>query len=241
MSEQQHPHNNKNNGDILKITRVDQYRTIDELFEHSQANSSYYTLLILSTFVVTAGLLLDNSAIVIGGMLITPILTPLLVIGLGLAVGEIGAIRRILVLALKSALVVMVAAFLITMLFGQPQDIFALDNTIRTVLLYFIVAIGSGVAAAFAWARKEISEVLPGVSIAVSLVPPLSLIGIWLAAFELDTVRFYFLIFVLNLFGIVIGSLIVFSLLKFSRIEKKILETAKETEQAQAAKPEEKK
>jgi len=224
------PENNKkkDNGSILKVTKADQYKTVRELFERSHANSSYFTLLILSALIITCGLLLNNSTIVIGGMLLTPVLTPVLVVGLGLAVGELGAIRSVAMLIGKSFLIILVSAFVLALLFGYPSDVYSFENTTRTAILYFIVAILSGVVGAIAWARKEVIEIIPGVAIAVSLVPPLSLVGVWLSAFQLDTARFYFFIFLLNLFGIVVGSLIVFSVLKFYKINKEVKEEAEE-------------
>jgi len=68
----------ENEGDILKVTVFEQYRTVDELFKRSKANSVYYTLLVLSVLIITSGLLLNNGAIVIGGMLVTPMFTPIL-------------------------------------------------------------------------------------------------------------------------------------------------------------------
>ena len=101
-------------------------------------------------------------------------------------------------------------------------------NDLRTAILYFIVATASGVAATFAWVRKEVSDILPGVSMAVALVPPLSLIGVNLGILSFDTARFYLIIYLLNLFGIIVGSLVSFSLLKFQKskgaIQKKVEE-----------------
>jgi uncharacterized hydrophobic protein (TIGR00271 family) len=213
---------------ILKITKTDQYRTIEELFAHAQENSSYYTLLMLSAFVVTAGLLLGNSAIVLGGVLVAPILTPILVVGLGFSTGEMAAIKSVLKLVFKSFALVIAVSMVLTMFFGFNQEVSIFENSSRTAILYFMVALASGIAAAFAWAKKEISEVLPGVSLAVTLVPPLSLVGIWLSKGSIEAVRFYSSVLLLNFFGIIIGSLIVFSLLKFSNAETKVQEEAQE-------------
>ena len=202
---------------ILEVSEFDQYKTVDELFEKSKPNSVYYTLLILSAFIVSSGLLLENSSIVIGGMLVTPILTPILVVALSLAVGELNPMKSVSLLMLKSFGIIIIGSFLMTLVFGLPNNAILFDNTVRTAILYFIVASASGVAATFAWARKDISETLPGISIAVSLVPPLSLVGIWASSFQFTIVRFYFFVFLFNLLGIIVGSLIVFSLLKFYR------------------------
>jgi len=77
-------------------------------------------------------------------------------------------------------------------------------------------------AATFAWARRELVDILSGTAIAVSLMPPLSLVGVAIAALNVEVIRFYLLVFIFNVLGVVIGSLIVFSLLKFHQTEKKV-------------------
>ncbi len=216
---------------ILKIKSKEKYKTIDELFTQSQPSSIYYTLLILSVFIVTCGLLLQNAPIVIGGMLVTPILTPILVVSMAISVAEIRALRAPLYLILKSTLAVIAFSTVITLIFGVEQIEQVFVNDLRTAILYFIVAAASGVAATFAWVRKEVSDILPGVSIAVSLVPPLSLIGINLGTLQFDTARFYLIIYMLNLFGIIAGSLIIFSLLRFEKSRGVIVQKVKEFEE----------
>lgn len=216
---------------ILKIKSKEKYKTIDELFTQSQPSSIYYTLLILSVFIVTCGLLLQNAPIVIGGMLVTPILTPILVVSMAISVAEIRALRGPLYLILKSTLAVIAFSTVITLIFGVEKIEQVFVNDLRTAILYFIVAAASGVAATFAWVRKEVSDILPGVSIAVSLVPPLSLIGINLGTLQFDTARFYLIIYMLNLFGIIAGSLIIFSLLRFEKSRGVIVQKVKEFEE----------
>jgi uncharacterized hydrophobic protein (TIGR00271 family) len=204
-----------NKENILEVSTSDKYKTVNELFERSKPNSVYYTLLILSIFIVSAGLLINVSPIVIGGMLVTPLLTPILAISLGIAVGEVKSIKTPALLVVKSMALTVVISSLLTVAFGVEAVESILENTTRTAILYFIVAITSGAAATLAWVRKEVADILPGVSIAVSIVPPLSYLGIELAMLNFEVARFYALIFLFNLLGIILGSLIVFSLLKF--------------------------
>ena len=222
--------NRNRSQNILEVDEVQQYRTVDELLEQSRPSSIYYTLLILSTLIVAAGLLLNNSPIVIGGMLVTPVLTPLLTIGLGLSVGELKPIRRESILIFKSFVLIIFFSLVMGFVLGTDETLIAYENTIRTAVLYFIVAITAGIAATFAWARKEMAVALPGVAIAVSLVPPLALIGIGLSMLNLDIVRFYFYILVFNFFGVIIGSLLVFSMLKFHKAEEEVREKTAELE-----------
>lgn len=215
---------------LLRVTKNDQYHTVGELLEESQPNSIYYTLLILSSFIVACGILLNNSPIVIGGMLVTPMLTPVLAAALSISAGEPKTLQRVSILLGKSFLIVVIASILMALVFGLPKNVLTLDNSLRTAILYFVVAIVSGVAATFAWVRKEVAAVLPGIAIAVSLVPPISAVGVWLSAFQFETARFYFLVFLFNLFGIVMGSVVVFSMLKFYRANKKIEQVEQKAE-----------
>ncbi len=231
-------------GDILKLTSKDRYKTVDELFERSQPNSVYYSLLILSVFIVACGLLLGNAPIVIGGMLVTPVLTPILVIALGITVGELKPMLSPALLILKSVLLTIAISGVMAFAFGVTELEAPFVNDLRTAILYFIVALASGIAATFAWARKEVMNILPGISIAVSLVPPLSLIGIHFGVFDFETARFYLLIFLFNFVGILMGGLIVFSLLKFQssswKVHKKIEEIEAMESEKKAAKTAEK-
>lgn len=214
--------NGKNGKNGFKLLRREQYDTVDELMERSQPSFAYYLLLVLSALVIGSGILLGNSAIVIGGMVITPVLTPLICIALGIAVGQIALIRQVSLFLLKSFLIIVASGFVLAFLFGHPATGFVFENTTRTAVLYFIVALTSGAAASFAWTKKDISDILPGVAVSVSVVPPLSLVGIGLSALNPELTRFYFFVFLLNSFGIIIGGLIIFSLLKFHEAKEEI-------------------
>lgn len=206
----------------LNINKRDKYRTVNDLLERSVPNATYYVLLVLSSIIITAGLLLNNTAIVIGGMLVTPLLTPILVIALGMSVGEVPLITRTSKFVGYSCLYTVIGGLVLTLLFQAPSEFTVIENSVRTALLYFVVAIASGVAGTYAWIRREAAETLPGIAIAVSLVPPLSLIGIGIGKFDFDFALFYFVIFLLNLLGILMGSLVVFSLSKFHQMDHKI-------------------
>lgn len=208
----------KNTTKPFEVSRSAQYRTVQELIDHSRPSFSYYVLLIVSTVIITAGLLLNNSAIVIGGMLVTPLLTPTLVIALGISVGDIHLITRVLKFVGISFLYVLISGLILTVIFGSPDELVLISDSLRTSILYFVVAVSAGIAATLAWIDKETSEVLPGIAIAVSLVPPLAMIGIGFGSLQLDIAASFFTIFILNVFGIIMGSLTVFSLSKFNNV-----------------------
>lgn len=209
------------------MTRSSQYRTVDELLNESKPSTIYYTLLVLSSVIVACGILLGNPPIIIGGMLVTPMLTPVLSIALSLSTGEPKLLKPLGILLAKSFGFIVVSSFIIAVILGAPKEVF-FDNTVRTAILYFIVAIVSGVAATLAWAHKEVSSMLPGIAVAVSLVPPISAVGVWLSVFHFEAARFFFFVFFANLLGIVMGSIVVFSLLKFYKVDKKVKEKLEE-------------
>jgi uncharacterized hydrophobic protein (TIGR00271 family) len=211
----------------------DRYRAIDELIEESRPGADYYSLLVLSSVIIAAGLLLANSAILIGGMLVTPLLNPILLVALGLSTSKIGLLKRTSKLVLKSTLVILGIAFAAGLVFHLPEngDFYRsvlFDNSLRAAFLYFIVAFSSGIAATFAWIRKGVTNILPGISIAVSIVPPIAMVGIWLATFDLELLRFFLFVFLFNLVGIIMGSMIVFSMLGFYKTGKHIEDKMKE-------------
>jgi len=222
---------NTSRPEILQVSRTAQYHTVEELFKRGHADSVYYTLLLLSAVIVATGLLINNATIVLGGMLVTPLLSPILIIALGMATGEMHAIHSSLFLVLKSISIVVGVSFALALLLGDRAfDLSVFGYAENLEILYFIVAFTSGIAATFAWAHKEVADILPGVAVAVSLVPPLSAIGISLRSFNGDVFQQAFVIFIFNFVGVILGSLVVFSLLKFQKTEQLVHAEAQATE-----------
>ena len=225
----QPPEGNASN-ELLTVSLSDQYLTAEELFNQSRPTSKYYLLLVISTIIVSAGILLGSDTVVIGGVLVAPLLTPILFTGLALSAGRVASLPRMLMLLGRSALVVIGASFAMGFLLGSSSIALFDGDLSRIGILYLLVAVSSGVAGAFAWARKDVAEVLPGVALAVSLLPPLAAIGISIEQFDLVLLRFSLVIFIFNLIGILVGALVIFSLLKFYRtgdiIEKREREEA---------------
>ena len=227
---------------ILHITSRDRYATIEDLFKRSQSDSVYYTFLFLSSVIIAAGLLFNSITVMIGGMLVTPLLTPLLLLSLGISVGEFHTIRKASILLLQSIFVVIGVSFLISIIFGGGVDSVLLGDSLRVAMLYFFVALVAGVAATFGWARKESADILPGVAVAVAFLPPLAMIGISLSGLDFETLRLALWTFTFNIVGVLLGSMIVFSLLKFYKtgrvIEHEAIhqeEQKKETQEAAVA------
>lgn len=216
---------------LFDVTNSERYQTVDDLFEKSQPTPIYYALLVLSSIIIASGLLLSQPAIVIGGMLITPVLSPLLLTALGFSLGELHSIRQAISVMFISVTVVVGVSLVAGFIFGTNGHGFALEDSLRNAVLYFVVATASGIAATFGWVRRDVSSVLPGIAIAVSLVPPLSLIGISLSVLDFDGVRTNLFLTIFNIIGILIGSTVTFSFLRFDRTRKVVEENAEAVEE----------
>lgn len=151
--------------------------------DRTRSWSSFWVLLVLSGVIATAGVIADSTATVIGAMIVAPLMTPIL----GTALAVVLTSRRYVVvnaaLVLAGALAVIVIAYFMAKL--QPGPITADNNAqvaarVSPRLIDLTAAIATGLVGAFALVRSDVSDTLPGVAIAISLVPPLSVVGVTL-------------------------------------------------------------
>ena len=186
---------------------------VKKLIDQSTPNTDFFMMVVLSIAMATFGLLLDNTAIVIGAMLIAPVLSPILSLGMGIVMFNESLIRRAVFTLGKSLLYAIGAAFLIGLLFGSKDGVSVREVLSRTTpnLLDAAVAVVAGFAASFALIKPKMSEAIPGIAISVSLVPPLAVTGLGLATLNFAIAKGAFLLFVVNILGIIFASVFVFS------------------------------
>lgn len=172
-------------------------------------------ILIFSIFIASIGLNVNSTAVVIGAMLISPLMGPIL--GLGLAIGIND--WKLLVRSGRSLLVATVIAittsaiyFKITPLSDASEEL--IGRTAPTFLDVF-VAIFGGLAGIIAGSRREKSNVIPGVAIATALMPPLCTAGYGLATWQWDFFGGAFYLFILNCVFIALSTFVVVRYLQF--------------------------
>ena len=206
-----------------RVLPENQRRTLDELSEDLDLRSgdtrakqsAFWTMLVLSAIIATAGVLADSTATVIGAMIIAPLSTPIMGIALGLVKRErIRAGRFVFWGAVVVVLIGVVAAFVV-------PDIDVHTNaqiTSRTspTVVDLIAAIATGLAGAVGLSRRDVAAVLPGVAIAISLVPPLAVVGICLGEGSVSLALGALLLFVSNLVSMVIAGTVLFAALGYS-------------------------
>lgn len=204
------------------ITDEQKSKAIDHLIDDSTARPSFYFLVILSIVMATYGLILNNASVVIGSMLIAPILSPIMSLALGITLSDSKLMRQSCFTLIKSVGfsigVAMLATFLLWGITGslEFQKVYNPEIISRTnaSLPYFIIAVVAGLATSFARVKPQLNDALPGTAIAVALVPPLATVGIGIATLNIAVAFGAFSLFFLNAVGIIIASVIMFSLMK---------------------------
>jgi len=213
-----------------KITKEDKKKFFNKLFEASSPNIGFFLMLGISTTIVTLGLLIGNQTIVIGGMLIAPVLYPILSLGMGVVVSDYKLMRNSIWIIIQTILTIITISIFISFIMIDRQLTIEIMAVADHSLIYFIIAFLSGIAAAYASSRPSMSDILPGVAIAVSLIPPLAIFGIGISFFNWVLIVKSVSLFSLNLLGITFASLIVFSIMDFYEIKNVITIKVKKEE-----------
>ena len=173
----------------------------------------FVALIIFSSIIASGGLLSGSAAAIIGAMIIAPLMVPIMGIVVALVMGNP---QR----AWRSALV-LVSGILMAILVGWLMGRFmpgGWDPTTSSEILArtnpktldLIVALASGGAGAYALSRQDVGDSLPGVAIAISLVPPLNTVGLLLAGGETELARGALLLFITNMAAIFLSGTVMF-------------------------------
>ena len=190
---------------------------LDDLFPEGDAYRAsmrtYTVLLVLAAFVATFGLYQDSVASIIGAMVIAPLGGAIMAIAGALVTGRVTWQTRTIVQVLLSAAGVIAIAFAISLVMPDPLRLNpSIDARTEPGLLDLGVALAAGAAGAYVASHRTGSDALPGVAIAVSLVPPLAAVGICLQLGRLDDAAGALLLFSTNLAAIVVAASVVFVL-----------------------------
>lgn len=216
---------------LLEASHKERHDAIDKLISQGTFQSGYYLLLLLSTLIITPGLLLDNVAVIIGGMILAPLLIPLLSISLSLVSGNVkGFIRSSTILLISIVVTLITSAGLTLVLAEAGLVVNWIPDSINTGV-YIFIAFCSGIAAAFAWVKEDLSSSVAGVAVAVSLLPPLCAVGVGIALWQPILINNSAILFLANLVGICMAGFLVFWTLGFinsSKDEEKAIKKVEE-------------
>jgi uncharacterized hydrophobic protein (TIGR00271 family) len=190
----------------------------DLLFSGAERNrklSRFWALLVLAAVIATAGVIFDSTATVIGAMIVAPLMTPILGTVLSVVSGDGRNLLLSLALVVAGSLAVVLIAIAIGELVPIPIDATTSSQVagrIHPRLIDLVAALATGAVGAFALVRSDVSDTLPGVAIAISLVPPLAVVGLTLESGYPHESTGALLLFVTNVAAILLSGLIVMAL-----------------------------
>ena len=204
---------------IKPLTDERRSTMIENIRTASMPGFDYFFLVVLSAAIATLGLINDSPAVIIGAMLVAPLMSPILGIGLGSITADTKLAQNSVTALIRGAILSIILAALLTLsniylpfapsLIDIPGEVLSRTQPTPNDL---IIALAGGLAAAYSLSQPQLSAALPGVAIATALMPPLATIGIGIALGRWDIAGGASLLFLTNAVTIAFAATLVFFL-----------------------------
>ncbi len=202
--------------DLIDLSKgVDHEATIQEINEKKTIYGANAWMLMCSIMIASIGLNTNSQAVIIGAMLISPLMSPILAIGMGVAINDRKTLWEALYHFGISILIAIATSTLFFMI--SPLKEFTEQIAARTAPTIFDVLIGvfGGIAGIVSIARKDISTTIPGVAIATALMPPLCVSGYGIAIGDAKIAFSSFYLFFINAFFVAFSTYVIIRYLNF--------------------------
>ncbi|MCE7054781.1 TIGR00341 family protein [Algoriphagus sp. AGSA1] len=210
----------------LQEGKEDELETIVYISKNVEFRGANLWILIFAIFVASVGLNVNSTAVVIGAMLISPLMGPIMGIGMAAGINDFDLLKRSLrnlAVAVFIAILTSSIYFTFTPLDDAQSELLArTEPTIWDVL----IALFGGLAGIVAGSRKEKSNAIPGVAIATALMPPLCTAGYGLATMNLYYFIGAFYLFFINSVFISLSTYLIVRFMKYPK--KEFLDAKKE-------------
>jgi uncharacterized hydrophobic protein (TIGR00271 family) len=177
-------------------------------------------ILIFAIFVASIGLNANSTAVVIGAMLISPLMGPILGIGMSIAINDIDTLRKSLINLSIMIVLSLITAFLFFYFFPLSEDNSELLGRVRPDIRDVLIAFFGGLALMVARTKRgTVASVIFGVAIATALMPPLCTAGYGLAQGNWSYFLGAMYLFTINTIFIALAAFLVLKLLRFPMIK----------------------
>ena len=198
---------------------ADQISTIEEIKANIQFKGATAWILICSILVASIGLNTNSIPVVIGAMLISPLMGPILGVGLSIGINDIDTLKTSLISLGTMILLSVLTSFVYFWIFDINADTSELFARTRPDIREILIAFFGGLALIIATTKKgTIATVIYGVAIATALIPPLCTAGYGIAVGDLDYFLGAMYLFIINTIFIALATFIVTKFLKFPMI-----------------------
>ena len=198
---------------------TDKESTINSIKEDISIKGATAWILICSIFVASVGLNANSIPVVIGAMLISPLMGPILGFGMSIAINDLETLKRSLINFIVMVLLSVITAYLFFAFFPLREESSELLSRTSPDIRDVLIAFFGGLALIIAKTKKgTISSVIFGVAIATALMPPLCTVGYGLATGNISFSLGAMYLFMINSLYIVLATYLVIKLLGFPMI-----------------------
>ena len=195
---------------------IDRVKAAATIKNHIAFRGPNVIILACAIIIAAVGLNVNSSPVIIGAMLISPVMGPIIGFGLGLGTNDTDLLKNsgknFLVMVLISIVVASLYFLISPLRLNNPTELLART---RPTIYDVLIALFGGTAGMLEHARKERGTVLSGVAIATALMPPLCTVGYGLATLKVNYIFGAFYLFLINSFFIAIATFAVVKFLGF--------------------------
>ncbi len=185
---------------------------IAELLGDAIPDRDFYLLVVGAVAFALCAIFTDSIAVLIASMIVAPLASPILALGLGITVGDARLMLRSLGMLVVSLVAAIALAWIGTLLFGYVRVDPVFISFGGNLYIATLIALIAGAIAAYGFVRSKVGSAMTGIGIAVSLMPPLVATGVGIADMDYAFATQTFTVFILNVVGILVASAIVFAL-----------------------------
>jgi uncharacterized hydrophobic protein (TIGR00271 family) len=199
---------------------TDKEQTIQSIKDNIAVKGHTVWILVFSILVASIGLNVSSTAVVIGAMLISPLMGPILGVGMSIAINDIDTLRKSLINLATMIVLSLLTAFLFFWLFPLSEDTSELLGRTTPDIRDVLIAFFGGLALIIARTKKgTIASVIFGVAIATALMPPLCTAGYGLAKGNWEYFLGAMYLFTINTIFIALATFLVLKLLRFPMLK----------------------
>jgi uncharacterized hydrophobic protein (TIGR00271 family) len=187
-----------------QISLIDRENVIKTIYADVEISAGYFLVLSLSNLIALCGLIVNSAPVIIGAMLISPLMEPILSVGFAFLTGNRTIWRLSLKKIILSLVVTLMVAGIATWLSPLQETTNEILSRSRPNLYDLIIALLAGLAGAVAiCTKKNLLTIIPGVAIATAVIPPLSVAGFGIGTGSLPIFLGGFFLFFTNFVAIV--------------------------------------
>ena len=197
--------------------KAEEAKTIEQISSGVTFHGANLWVLVFAVFIASLGLNVNSTAVIIGAMLISPLMSPIVGMGLGIGISDLALLKRSIknyLVATGISVLTATLYFLITPLTEAQSELLARTSP---TLYDVLIALCGGAAGILALSTRGSGNVIPGVAIATALMPPLCTAGYGLAMGEPSFFFGAFYLYFINTVFITLTTFVGVRMLRFKQ------------------------